>query len=240
LKKIEIDLSNGTASNSDSQCINQQSEADVSSKSVAVDDLPKIEDLTPKQQETLLTIQENPDATQRELAEILDVSAPTVNNRVNAISNFEWEQRLPLAVAILESNDLDESEEIISDSKSIRHTQRQEDSEQDDMHTTTDRHEEVGVDHHETTDRTVDGDTNKDGSHSGKFIDPPGHKGEQLEKMIQRIELLDARIEAMNENDDGENICVEDPVLIHKVIHACMTSEKISKDEEIDIIKNLI
>lgn len=56
-------------------------------------EVPPLEDLTAKQRETLRLIREQPEATQAELAERLDVSAPTISTRVNSIEGFEWRDR---------------------------------------------------------------------------------------------------------------------------------------------------
>lgn len=53
----------------------------------------EIDGLTDKQYRTLEAIYEHPDATQEELAEMLDVSAPTISKRVNAVPGLEWGPR---------------------------------------------------------------------------------------------------------------------------------------------------
>ncbi|WP_226022967.1 MarR family transcriptional regulator [Halomicrobium salinisoli] len=65
------------------------------------DRYPDPEELTPKQLETLRTIREHPDATQRELADRLDVTSPTISVRVNNIDGFDWENRQTFAEAVL-------------------------------------------------------------------------------------------------------------------------------------------
>lgn len=56
-------------------------------------DLPSVPDLTEGQREVLRVVAERPDATQQEIADRLDISAPTVSNRVNAIEGFDWQHR---------------------------------------------------------------------------------------------------------------------------------------------------
>jgi len=69
------------------------------------------DDLTNKQLETLRVISQHPQASQRELAERLDVSAATISNRVNSIESFEWSERASFADEILaESGDSDDSD----------------------------------------------------------------------------------------------------------------------------------
>jgi ribosomal protein S15P/S13E len=58
---------------------------------------PDPSELNDIQLETLRAILENPDATQRELGDILGISGATVNSRVNSIPEFEWEGRLAFA-----------------------------------------------------------------------------------------------------------------------------------------------
>jgi len=60
-------------------------------------------ELTPARRETLRVIRDNPDASQRALAEKLGVTAPTVSQRVNSISGFEWENRVEFSEAVLDS-----------------------------------------------------------------------------------------------------------------------------------------
>lgn len=68
------------------------------------DDYPDSDELTPKQRETLRAIREHPDATQRELADLLDVTSPTISVRVNNIDGFDWENRQTFAEAVLEDS----------------------------------------------------------------------------------------------------------------------------------------
>ncbi|WP_306058503.1 winged helix-turn-helix domain-containing protein [Natronococcus wangiae] len=59
--------------------------------------------LSEKQRETLRTIVENPDATQREIAARFDVTAATISRRINSIEGFEWSKRGELAERLLDS-----------------------------------------------------------------------------------------------------------------------------------------
>lgn len=66
---------------------------------------PDLEDLSSGQRDVLEAIVENPDASQRELAEQLGVSAATISNRANSITGFEWENRESFAKAMLEDTE---------------------------------------------------------------------------------------------------------------------------------------
>lgn len=54
---------------------------------------PESGELTEKQLEALHLIRAKPDATQRDLAERIDVTPSTINDRLNSIEGFEWECR---------------------------------------------------------------------------------------------------------------------------------------------------
>lgn len=67
--------------------------------------VPDLDALTEKQRETMYAIQASPEATQRELADTLDVSAATISQRVNGISGFQWSQRESFANAVIDAQD---------------------------------------------------------------------------------------------------------------------------------------
>ncbi|WP_435316878.1 MarR family transcriptional regulator [Haloarchaeobius sp. TZWSO28] len=62
-----------------------------------------------------------------------------------------------------------------------------------------------------------------------------------VESALERIEARLADLEAARGQTETESHSVfEDPALVHKVIHACMDAETISKDEELQVIKGLL
>lgn len=66
------------------------------------DAYPEPEEISDRQIRTLQTIAAHPDATQRDIASFLDVSAATVSNRVNSLPGFEWENRRQFVKAVLD------------------------------------------------------------------------------------------------------------------------------------------
>lgn len=64
---------------------------------------PDPEDLSEKQREALRAIYDHPEASQREIADLLDVSASTVSTRVNAIEGFEWTDRYTFATNLFDT-----------------------------------------------------------------------------------------------------------------------------------------
>jgi DNA-binding CsgD family transcriptional regulator len=66
------------------------------------DRYPSPDDLSEKQREVLAAVAARPGATQQEIGEDLDVSPPTVSNRVNSIDGFEWSERESFAAAVFD------------------------------------------------------------------------------------------------------------------------------------------
>lgn len=61
------------------------------------DDVPALAELSEKQRETIHAIRVHPVATQRELGDILDVTAATISQRVSGIPGFDWSDRAAFA-----------------------------------------------------------------------------------------------------------------------------------------------
>lgn len=80
--------------------------SDVSTNSAMDTEVPKADDLATRQLETLRTIRENPEASQRDLGKIMGLAGSTISNRVHSIDGFEWENRVEFARSVL-SDDVD-------------------------------------------------------------------------------------------------------------------------------------
>lgn len=79
--------------------------------------------LTGSQRETLQMISEHPHATQRELGELLGVSASTVCNRVNEIEGFDWDSRQEIsetALTITRSEIEEDTDTMSTDNNRIK------------------------------------------------------------------------------------------------------------------------
>lgn len=142
--------------------------ADPSDTSARTDDRPDAPasvELTDTQLETLAAVAEHPQATQRELADVLGVSCATVNRRVNAVDGLAWDERQSFVESLFTDRDLPET-----GAESVA----------------------------------------RDGS-------------------------------AREKNTDSDAECaseppLDDPELVRKVLHACLESDRISADEELEII----
>lgn len=141
--------------------------------------------LSSEQCELLRLIYEHPDASQRELGEILDVSRTTVSNRANSIDGFEWKNRLKFVESIFE------------------------------------------------TDSIMTGRGN-----SGSSVDESNYE-HQIETIQNRVLSLEQQIDQLTFNRETGSI-LGDPELIHKVLHACLESETITNDEELQLLKMVL
>jgi transcriptional regulator with XRE-family HTH domain len=152
------------------------------------DSYPSPDALTDKQLETLRAIASNPEATQRELASELGVTAATISRRVNDIRGFEWGDRRAFATEVLDT---------VSDGQipSIE--------EDDDVTQETDQ--------------------------------------SQLDELTDRVANIESQLAELS--TDGEAVqatAFEDAELAHKIVHACMESERITEDEELRVLKTIL
>lgn len=107
-----------------------ETETDAEEHSDGDEPYPSLSELTEKQRETLRTIAENPEATQTELATRLDVSAPTICNRVNSIEGFDWSDRQAFVDAVFETDSHDSPEPASTQAQSATQTPRVSDLEE--------------------------------------------------------------------------------------------------------------
>lgn len=234
----------------------QQAEPNETTNTTPSASLPTPEALTPKQRETFEAIRENPEATQRELAEILGISAPTVNGRVNAIPGFEWENRVSFVTTVLGSADSEtieeaESSESLSKDAVSRATTETgtEDSPMDPAEQPTDdaydnTGDEIGT-------NTVASPETPGSLESGTVGASLDIESAQIERLIRCINDLQAQLDRSNRaidadqtpehpNSSKQKHPFDDPELAHKIIRVCMETEKITEDEEIKIIEHLL
>lgn len=147
---------------------------------------PDLADLSPKQRTVLRAIHERPTATQQELADALDVSAPTVCNRVNSIEGFTWDDRDAFVEAVFES-----------DPKTRE----------------------------EPSPMTANGTESK----------------VAIDQLTDRLTSIEQQLTDLTPTDAAESyVPFDEPELTHKVAHACMKSEAITEDEELQILKALL
>ena len=138
--------------------------------------------MTEKQLETLQEIYRHPEATQADLAELLDVTSATICQRVNSIDGFDWSKREQFVQKVIEPSDA--------------------------------RRVEV-----EPTNESESG------------------YSDQIDELTRLVTTLEQRLESLA---GPPRSIFADPELAHKVMHACMESDCISKEEELLIIREIL
>ena len=100
---LSVDDGDGDDEGGDVDETEADGEAGADDTTTGASSYPDVGSLTGKQRRTLEAIRARPQATQQELAADLDVTAPTICNRVNSLPGFEWSQRESFAAAVLDA-----------------------------------------------------------------------------------------------------------------------------------------
>lgn len=213
------------------------------------------DDLTDRQREILLTIERNPDATQRELASRLDITAPTVSRHLNKIDGWDWERRLEFAETVSGNGDEppdseteqsatestgspdDDSPESASavgeESTSAAPEESAPTAPEESASAVDERSESTVGEEPPETACAVTSPTEDQSDAVRASTDGSGVSRSTLDGIDQRITHLEQRI---GESD----ALIEDPELVHKIVHVCMDSERISEEEELRIIETFL
>lgn len=174
------------------------------------DGLPSLNELTEEQHSTLEVIAAQPKATQKEIADHMDVTRATISRWANDIKGFEWTERKSFVEAIF-----DEEASIKSPI-------------------------EDGGPAAEAA--SADADVNQPNDNKVKessedTVDVPAD-------IESKIDSLNKRITEVEESLDGDaasdTSVFDDPELVHKIVHACLESNRVSESEELTILKNII
>ena len=209
------------------------------------DPMPSRAELTETQRETLATIRNHPEATQRELAERLGVSAPTINNRVNTIPGFEWEQRRQFVAAIFdpEGSQRTATDDAVTDRSETNKNRNGTAA----AAATTNTREKTTVESDPDTESN-DRETNSEGdvpdSEPTATAVADEEPAGELTALVEELATLNDRLERVLDEtgsaDDGNAPRIEDPELAHKVIRVCIEAEQISEEEELEIIEQFV
>lgn len=204
------------------------------------------EELTERQCEILQTIGRNPEASQREIATMLDITAPTVSRHLNKIPGWDWERRGEFADEISEKISRIDGEDSATES-----AESTESAETDSATASTESSEpaETASTEAETPDRDAEDPSlpkpasaviavEETSDLPDMSTDGAGRDQPELSQLIDRVDELEKQLEAVDADDSG--LVLDDPELIQKIIHTCMDAESISQDEELHIIESLV
>ena len=199
---------------------------------------PAPADLSSAERETLQAIRQHPTASQRDLAEKLGVTASTVSNRVNGIDGFDWADREAFANTVFD----DEAPESATAQNEAG--PQASDAEPSDSTGVSDGAETAS----EADDGVSEADTASDDGDNSLPV-PPGAAGEvnttlttfqsTVEDLSDKLAELEGQVETVTDGGDTPQP-FQDPELVHKVVHACMDSDKISEEEELRILDSLL
>lgn len=192
---------------------------------------PDAAELTDKQLATLECVFDNPDTTQGTIADLLDVTRATVSRRLNDIDGFDWSDREAFARAVLpeDRKTADEREqagspdatEDASDPASADSGSVSSGGPGDAPSTAT---ETSAVEAGETVD-----------------ADEPAEPVDAVEAVEARVTDLETAIERLSTEAGSRERAVDaDPELVHKVLAACMESERLDDADERRVVELLM
>lgn len=173
---------------------------------------PDLDNLSESQRKTLRAIAENPDATQSEIADTLGVSAPTVSNRVNAIEGFDWTDRQALVETKFNGGQTMQEED--TDLMASSSTE-----------STADTGYETEVEARDVQDSTESSSSTADES--------------TIDELTARVSALEKTVENMADRGEAKTV-FGDLELTHKMVHASLIDDKITEEEELQILKALL
>lgn len=199
------------------------------------------DDLSDKQLRTLRAVAAAPDCSQSELAEQFDVTRATISRWLNDIPGFEWSRRAEIAAAVIDDADgpnggpegaaataaPDDTGDVAPAAPGA---------------TDSASTEPEPADADPTADRTLDPETT-DGALAGDAATTDGAGAslaalrDQVARIERRLDRLEADADGAPDAPDGDESLPIDPDLAHRVVHACMRSDRIDEDEELRLLE---
>ncbi|MFC7138556.1 hypothetical protein ACFQMA_01745 [Halosimplex aquaticum] len=200
------------------------------------DEIPAASSLSEKQHRTLRALYERPDASQGDLAEDLDVTRATVCRRLNAIPGFEWSDRHAFAEAVF-GDDADSPSDGGGDT-----TVGDAGLSSPGVESSGDGADGSGADRDDRSE--------SEGTVEGERPSGLDDVRSTIATLDERVAVLETRVaddsdaapggsaeRTASETRAGEPVGSLPPELTHKVIHACMESDRVTEDEELDVLR---
>jgi len=228
------DQSMDTTNTSESGTEQTNPDGGTATQSASSDDSPT-HSLSEKQRRTLRALYERPEASQGDLAEELDVTRATVSRRLNAIPGFEWSDRRAFAESVF-GGDGTGGETASA-------------TEPDGGSATVD-----GVER-STSDPGSDGEEPDATNEAGSSAESDAVDRAALDEVESTVAALEERLagiesqvtgdadgadeSAETDGNDGTAATLS-PELTHKVAHACMESDRLTEEEELDVLRALM
>lgn len=197
------------------------------------------DDLTEKQLQTVRAVYEETDATQGDIADRLGVTPATVSRRLSDIPGFEWSDRAAFTATLFDGTEY-EGEASAEDTMETA-------TDADETESTADETEPETTGNEAETETTV-GEAEPETT-ADETVSDDGSAGHDSDSSTDEnrtepaLERLEARLATVEETLDSDTDTSERPIrreLAHKVVHAAMESERISEEEELEVIAGLL
>lgn len=220
-------------------------ESDDAESAADISTPPSPDDLTQKERETLRAICYEPTATQKQIADMLDVSRATVSNRVNAIPGFDWAARQAFVDEVFDGELVIHSESTATSTEKRLQTDRTERLANGEIKRMSE--ERPSDSNPETPPDAADEPTESAASDanitSSAAAENTGHGSE--EPIVEEIETIAVRLDTIEKKLEtiepaASHSPFDDAEMMHKIITACMHSERVSEDEELELLKTLL
>jgi hypothetical protein len=206
------------------------------------------DDLTEKQLQTVRAVYEETDATQGDIADRLGVTPATVSRRLSDIPGFEWSDRAAFTEALFDGTEY-EGEASAEDTMETATDADETESTADETEPeTTGNEAEPGSTGNEAETETTVGEAEPETT-ADETVSDDGSAGHDSDSSTDEnrtepaLESLEARLATVEETLDSDTDTSERPIrreLAHKVVHAAMESERISEEEELEVIAGLL
>ena len=235
----------------ESQAMSQNGTSDANATNGQAPTADEAPTVTDKQRATLAAVRDRPTASQSEIADELGVTSATVSRRLNDLPGFDWTDRAQYAEKHLGPGESDEGspDADSSDADSLdAGSSNAGSSTGSDLNGSARGHSEIGPT--EIDAGPGEGGTSRDltdtpGRENGETRDETdatargeGAPGDpSVAELETRIEAIEDRLAAMGDREDGAAL---EPELVHKVAHACLASDEISREEELDVLHHLM
>jgi DNA-binding CsgD family transcriptional regulator len=206
-------------------------------ESSADEPTPDPADLTQKERETLRAISYEPSATQDQIAEMLSISRATVSNRVNAIPGFDWADRGSFVEAVFDEPLSVEMSVTPDDTDSAVAPTAEKEAVTDGAPSATPDGVVDGPAPSVSSPQASDQATGSDDAEtaSGDDLEAVSHR---LADLAERLATMEQELQASDEGTEASPL--SDTDLLHKVVYACMHSDRITEEEEIQILDALM
>lgn len=206
-------------------------------------------DLDERDRALLAAIAEHPHATQERLGDVLGVSRATISRRVSDIDGLEWRNRASFVDEYVDETESFDSELVESadaadaEGTATSTTVAMSTSDADvRVNGATESESESEMNQTKAEEATDDGGTTDEHEPAGasETAVADGALADRLTTIESRLDELASAVQAEESDGAAGGAVFDDPELVHKVVHACLESERITEDEELRILASVL